>query len=321
MGVFDVQQEERRRESPAGIHFYGLYRDCPRKWYLKYMLGLRPSFTSPAFLLGGAMHDALQAYYEGKGSLEHAQRVFRDGLSDRRTQYAEISKFTEDFNRGPKMLEVFHERVGKDDFSNYELIEAEREYRINFGPEGSRFTFTMRPDRVLRRRSDKLVFPVETKTSSYSVTAAGTAAERGDQVTSYLWGLTKEHPDWEIGGCLIDVLYNKGSVFDSKRTATPAFRSKYELQTFELGLYGTIVELTQKYLSLESYPWPLLFPQHRASCSHWGCEYMGVCFTPIKDGEVPPGFIKDEWKREVSETVKKTQDFTLDGIKYEGAKT
>jgi len=320
MGVFDVQQEERRRESPAGMHFYGLYRECPRKWYLKYMLGLRPQFTSPAFLFGGAMHEALQVYYEGRGNLSHAQKAFRDELADRRNQYAELSKYTDDFNRGVILLEKFHDNIGKDDAAKYDIVETEHEYQIPFGPEESKFVFTIRPDRVFRRKDNGMYYPVEAKTSSYSVTAAGQAAERGDQVTGYLWGLSKAHPDWELGGCLIDVLYNKGKVFDAKRVENPAFRSKYELQVFEMGLYGTVVELTQKYNSLDTFPWPLIFPQHRSVCSHWGCEYMGVCFTPVKEGEVPPGFVRDEWKKDMSDAFKKTQDFTLDGISYEGKK-
>lgn len=313
MGVFDVREGERRRESPAGIHYYGLYRECPRKWYLKYPMGLRPLHTAPALLMGGAMHEALAVYYENF-NLQRAQKVFREALSDRKPEYADGTKFTEDFNRGPRMLEEFHEKVGKVDALDYDVIEVEHEYQIPFGPDN--FLFTIRPDRVLQKKLNRLYYPVETKTSSYSLTSAGVTADRSDQVTGYLWALSRVHPDWNIGGCLIDIIYNKKSVFDAARMGTPAYRNKHELIMFEMGLYGTVVELTQKYKSLEHYPWPLLFPQHRAACSHWGCEYLGICFTNLQPDEVPPGFIKDDWKSDMSSAFAKTQSFSLDDITY-----
>jgi hypothetical protein len=315
MGTFDVQEAERRRESPAGMHFYGLYRECPRKWYLKYPCGLRPKQVSPALMLGGALHEALEVYYEDF-SLMRAQKIFREALADRKPNYQDSMKFLDDFNRGPVMLETFHREVGLKDKESYEVIELEHEYQVPIGPPESKFLFTVRPDKVLKRRTTKVIYPVEVKSTSYSVSAAASSAERSDQVTGYLWALNKMHPEWQLGGCLIDTIYNKKSVFEAKRMETPAMRSKHELATFEMGLYGTIVEVTQKYKSLENYPWPLLFPQVRAACSHWGCEYMGVCFTNMQPGEIPPGFQHDDWRGELSQAFRKTQSFKLDSITY-----
>lgn len=315
MGAPEVKATERRRESPAGMTFYGLYRECPRKWYLKYFMGLRPTTTSGALCLGGAIHEALEVYY-GAFSLGQAQQAFRDALANRRSQYVDLTKFNEDFNRGPTMLQAFHERVGQFELKDYEVIELETEYQVPVGPEEAGFRFTVRPDKVLKRRSSGVIYPVEVKTTSYSLSAAASSADRGDQVTGYLWAVAKMHPEWEIGGCLLDIIYNKKSVFEAERMPTPSMRSKFELATFEMGLYGTIVELTQKYQSLETYPWPLIFPQYRSACSHWGCEYQGICFTNLKPDEVPPGFTKDPWKQEISEVFKKTQGFKLEGITY-----
>lgn len=313
MSASDVRAEERRRESPSGWHYYALYRQSPKKWYNKYVLGLKPAKTSPPLLFGGAMHDAFAVYYSNNGSLPMTQDRFRRFMVDRKDEYADPAKYLEDFNRGPKMLEVFDEKIGKDDFQRYDIIETEKGYEVPVGPPGQELMFTVRPDRVFRNKTSGVYVVMESKTTGWSIDGMFKNTERGGQVTSYIWALRKMHPEWDVQGCYIDVIYNRKSVFDAARPGM-AFRSKYDLGIFEMSLYGTIVEVTQKYLALQTTPWPFLFP---CTCdnSQFECEYANICSSAIGPDEIPPGFVKDPWTKEMTEVMKKTQTFTLENMK------
>lgn len=312
MGTPDLKVGERRRESPSGFHFYSTYRNCPRSWYLKYVLGLRPQFTPTPLLFGGAIHEAISVFYQNNLNLPMAVREFREQMQDRRPEYQDLEKFTDDFNRGQPLLEKWASRWEAHDQDVYKVLEVEHEHQVALGPDNE-FTFTVRPDRVLKSKKTGVVYVCETKTTSWSLQRMFASTEKSDQVTSYIWAVRKTHPDWNVESCIIDVLYNKGKVFDADRPGL-AIRSKGDLAVFELGLYGTITELTQKYLSLSRYPWPLLFPCNRTHCSLFGCEYDSICSTNVQPGELPPGFRKDDWTQELDNQVKVTQNFTLSGL-------
>ena len=309
MGMNDVRKEERRRESPSGFHYYNLYRSNPAAWYHKYILGLRPAKTKPPLLFGGAMHDTMEVYYTNKCNLEMAIDRFRHFMADRNQEYEDPSKYLEDLNRGPKMLTVFHDKIGQFDKEKYDIIECEKPYLVPIGPPESPMFFSVRPDRVFRDRLTKVVTPMESKTTGWSLDGMFKNTERGGQVTSYIWALKKMHPEWNVEGCQIDVMYNRGNVYDAKRPGK-AFRNKYQLMLWELGMYGTIVELTQKVIALETTPWPLLFPVHEDQ--QFEDDYVNLYNTQLKQDEVPPGFVRDSWKTEMSELMKITQNFKLE---------
>ena len=308
MSVQEIQKSERRRESPSGFHYYNLYRSNPAAWYHKYILGLRPAKTKPPLLFGGAMHDTLEVYYTNGCNIEMAIDRFRRFMADRSNDYEDPAKYMEDFNRGPKMLQVFHDKVGKDDKEKYEIIECEKPYLVPIGPPTSPMLFSVRPDRVFRDKTTGVVTPMESKTTGWSLDGMFKNTERGGQVTSYIWALKKSHPEWNVEGCMIDVIYNRGNVYDARRPGK-AFRNPYQLMLWEMGMYGTIVELTQKVLTLETTPWPLLFPIHEDQ--QFEDDYAMLYNTQLQPEEVPPGFVKDEWKAEMSEVMKVTQSFTL----------
>jgi hypothetical protein len=301
---------EERRESPKGLSFYSLYRDCPRCFYLKYIQGLRYRFTGKALIFGGATHDALESYYREGFSLEAALDCFFSELRGREKDYEREEDFKKDLEEGPQIL-TYYDKVWHDhDKKNFEILELEKEHEVKFGPD-NRFSLTVRCDRVVRDKELKKVFPIESKTTRYSIPVMFSNTEMSDQPSGYIWALQKVHPEWDVDSCLIDVLYKRGNVIDCQRPGF-AVRGKAELLLFEMEILGTILEVSQKVKTLEKIPHPFLFPCNKKSCAKWGCPFDKICRVNLKPGEVPPGYLKDSWKREMEEEMKKIQDFSLE---------
>ena len=300
---------EERRESPSGWHFYSTYRGCPRKFYLRYIQGLRYAFTGKSLIFGGVAHQAIEAYYSSGMKIDSALEVFYRELLSRKGEYERDEDYLTDLEDGPLMLNYYDRQWREKDLKDWEILELEKEYDIPFGPD-NRFHLTVRPDRVVRDRELKKIYPVETKTTRWSIPGTFKNVEMDDQVTSYIWALQKAHPEWEVDSSLIDVLYKRGRVVDAQRPGF-AIRGKSELIIFEMELLGTILEISQKVKTLEEIPHPFLFPCNRDHCKKFGCEYDKICRVNLKPDEVPPGYRRDSWRREMEEEMKRVQDFSL----------
>lgn len=290
-----VKAADRLRESPAGYHFYTLYRQNPRHFFLKYILGLKPRFTPPYFIFGGEMHNAIKWYYENGLNRDGMLHVFTSRMEKRVKEYEDAGKMASDIYRGREMLKVWSDKWRETDISVWEVIECERVYEFLIGPDEN-YLFTVRPDQVRRHREEGFYTVVDFKTSSWSPKTPFDDANREDQVTGYIWALRKAHPDWEVERAEIEVLYNKGKVFKAERPGY-IYRTPFDLKVFEIGMVGTITEIAQKYKAWKSgIPWPFLFPRNAENCTRWGKDpYERLCRKDIKPGEVPYGFIRDEW--------------------------
>lgn len=279
------------RESPAGFHYYQSYLDCPRKWYFNYAVKWRPLKKGKALLFGSAIHEAFDTFWKtdsadlmkaaGLGELEHNQE-----------QYRERSDYLLDTTRMPKMLDTWLGTWEKVDKLQYELIESETSYTIDFA-DG--LVLTVRPDRIMRDRQTGTYSVWDVKTTSYSVPKAYEAAEQNDQMTAYIWAVKKVHPEWQVLQAEIDVLYNRNSVFEAARPAT-IYRTQFDLDVFEMNMQGVIEEVTGKVEALKDTPYPMLFPRHGAFCGAFGCEFASICRSDVRPGQpIPDSFTSNEW--------------------------
>jgi len=299
--------KEKRRESPSGWHYYALYKSCPRKWYLKYILGLRPNFTKPPLIFGGAMHEAVDAYYKAGFAIDTLMETFQNELYARKEEYEKPMDFVDDLEKGHIMLDTWASTWRTYDMEEIEIIETEKQYEILLGPEESQYVFTVRPDRVIRRKSDGRIVIPDVKTTGYSVDKSIQNAKMDDQLTSYVWAWNKTHPGDKCDCAQVDVIYKRKSVSKAERSEDIIIGDFAQMQ-FEMGLYGLITEITQKALSLDTYPWPLLFPRNGRECGLFGCEYEPICRQNITPDTPVVGFTKDPWV-EVDEAIEKAQSW------------
>ncbi len=292
-GTSGSKPKEGRRESPSGYHYYALFKECPRKWYIKYVLGLVPQFTAPPLIFGGAIHEAVAMYYQKGFDLDVLVNGFRAELTARKDEYESPAKFLEDIEKGTIMLDTWASTWRDWDRERIEILEIETEYTIPIGPAERQFDFTIRPDRVVRRLDDGKILLPDVKTTGWSVDKTMDNARRDDQLTSYIWGYNKTHEE-KAEAAQVDVMYARGRVTDAQRSED-IIVTRFAQQQFEMGLYGLITDITQKVLALEKYPWPLLFPRNARVCGMFGCEYEPICRENIKPGTEVDGYNRDPW--------------------------
>jgi len=298
-----------------GFHFYNLYLDCPRKWYLKYVNGLQPEEKSPSLIFGSAFHEGKAVYwengYDGDGFLE----VFQRELREHAHEYMDQGVFQKDLQKGLRMIDDWLSTWDDENRERYKPLEVEQEYQIPIGPNGE-FIFTIRPDVVLKDLKAGTIIIEDTKTTGWSVELVQKTNELADQLTSYIWGVRKMHPEWNLEHARLDISYARQSKIASHRTI-PLYRSKGELAVFEMNLYGIILEVSQKYKSLAKYPWPLLFPRNGNQCWKFNreCEYARICRMNIPIGQVPPGFTLDPWAELDSRMTAVQKGFSMEDFK------
>lgn len=291
-----------QRESAAGYHYYETFTQCPRKGYLRYILGLKPQYTSQHLIFGGAMHEAIGWYYTNRNGLppneliDGAQQKLHDEIVAQREKYEKEEQFEENLEKGEVMLNTWHNTWYQHDRENYELVEVEKQYNVYVGPN-EEFIFTARPDRIMRDPLNGRYYVFDVKTTGWSVPGTYASVDCQDQMTSYLWILQRSHPDWVIAGAVPDIIYKRKSVVKAERPGL-IYRSKDAIIQFEMGLYGKILEVSQKYQSLDDFPAEVLFPRNGAQCAKFGCEYNLICRTHIRD-DLPLGFERDEWTDEM----------------------
>lgn len=315
-----------RRESPAGFHYYGAYRDCPRKFYLAYVLGLRPKTKHSALSFGIALHEATAAYLTSPvpGDASYAQVVLAETLEASRSEYEDDERYQLDFSRAPLLLDEWIKTWGRSDLELYEILGTEMELTVPIGPPEAGLIFTVRLDRVYKERRTGNVYIVEAKTTGWGADKMWQKTAGSDQITAQLWAASKIHPEWNCRSVLIDVMYQrtmKGKVVGQpicSRGPSPAFKTQYDLNVFELGMFSTIIEISQKVKALTQYPWPMLFPLHKNYCSLYDCEYCDICGGDVQPGQCPPGFERDpRVSQEVDERFRKIASYNLEHIKME----
>ena len=292
-----MPQNEPRRESSAGYHVYSKYRECPRSFYIRSVLGWTPEKTGKALIFGGVMHDAIEAYYKDPArSLSLAIEVFQLGLAARKEEYENEESYDEDIMMGPRFLTVWHDTWNIYDRRTYDLVEVEEPYELRIGPN-EEFLFTMRIDRVMREKATKRYIVVDTKTTRWSIPGTFSSVECQDQMTSYLMGLHKVHPEWNATAAVPDILYARGNVTKAERPGE-IYRTAYALLQFEMGMYGTILEIGQKIANLAEIPNEILFPRNGAQCSKFPCVYDIFCRSEINAKRMPLTFTLDPWLKE-----------------------
>jgi hypothetical protein len=278
----------KRRESPQGYHFWSAYHDCPWYFYLKYLMGWIPLHKGKALSKGAAIHEAMATFYK-TGKPSDLMDTYIQCLEENKGDFEKPDELKELIEWGPKELLVWYNGFGHKDMEEYDVLSIEEELRpvLANGME-----LTIRPDRVLKKKGNHLTTIRDTKTTSYSIESSYNGVKCEDQATAYIWGLQQVHPEWQVDCLEVDVIYRRQSVIRCERPA-PIFRSKYDLAQFELGVMGTMTELTQKVMSLDKYPAQMLFPRHGRNCMKWGCEYSQICRMKPEAMKIPPGFVKD----------------------------
>ena len=314
------EDKDKMRESPSGFSFYSTYKSCNRLFYLKYVNGLQPLVKAPPLTFGSAFHDAKKLYWEGPYNADGMIKEFEDSLLSMKDEYEDVEKYKDDLSRGRRMIDNWLYTHHDENQERYVPLAVEQQYDILLGPNKD-FLFTIRPDVILKDKKFGKNLIEDTKSTGWSLDMVFKTNALNDQLSSYIFGVRKVHPEWRIETARIDCSYARGKKVESQR-GMEIYRSKGDLAVFEMGLYGIILEVSQKYKSLSKYPWPVLFPRNGGHCYKYNkpCPYSDICRMNIPIGTVPPGFKLDPWASLENDMKKAQGSFSLGNFALEGKK-
>lgn len=289
-----------------------------------YVIGLRPKTKKPALLFGIAMHEALATWCITDGDIILAKETLLSTIETGREEYESEESWRLDLTRAPLLLDEWVKTYGLSDLEQYTVLGTELELTVPIGPADAGLVFTVRLDGVYKEKRTGNVYVVEHKTTGWGAEKIWQKTAGGDQITAQLWAVGKIHPEWGCRSVLVDVLYQrvqKGRVVGlplCSRGAGPVYKTHHDLNVFELGMFGSIVEIAQKYKALSLYPWPVLFPLHKNHCSLYDCEYQDICAGEILPGQSMPGYEHDpRVSKEVDDRFSKLASSSLENIKVE----
>ena len=304
--------------SLIGWHYVLDARLCLWRFYLKNIIGLRPTFYARALLFGQAFHAGKAHFYtEGskgktrsnaalvKGSVENAESL----LHDVRDLYEKDDEYAQDIARVGPLLEAWARTFGLSDLVGWKVLDVEREFKVPLSSSG--VFMTIRPDTLLEREGEVRV--METKTSGFSVQSAIWGVQTGGQRHAYTMGTKLAYPKAKRVVMIPDVAFwRKGNLEPRNiicERGTPLSSTPSELTVFAEEVEATIRDVSERTATLfargGSKP-HTLFPRVREPgiCTAYNrpCEYWEACAMNPTPGDRVFGY---SWDSEKVKTYKK----------------
>lgn len=168
-------------------------RECPRKHYLRYTLGLQTTPTAD-MRFGTVGHSALESWYRAWMSSSDGDRRLASALAEA----AELPEFER--VKLMVLLVAYHERWGGEP---WEVLAVEQEFRYELGG----YAIGGKIDAIVRDRSDGRCYVVEHKFTGSDTSIGGPYWERlalDTQVTVYIDGAAML--GYDVAGCIYDVI-------------------------------------------------------------------------------------------------------------------
>jgi len=221
------------------------FKDCRKKFYYSYVLGIEPRERPLYFTTGGALHRGLELYYTGK-SIEEILSGIRDYFNDRKPDIDDpenVDRWRNDMDMSIEIMVRYIEHYSKEQF---EVVDIEREFNVPIvNPRTNRssrnFTFFGIADGLVKLNGKYWL--LEHKTTSRLTDQYKKMLTLDIQSISYIEALQRDlHIKIEgvIYNVLIKDIPNEPKVLKSGRLST-AMNQKVTVATFirkmkELGL-------------------------------------------------------------------------------------
>ena len=307
-----LKNEEQKRESPCGFHFWALYQKCPWKFYLKYGKGWLPNEKASYFIYGGVFHDTIELAYQGK-SLEFCKCYGTEKIKKSRNFYGKREDLFEyDILRFQKAFPQWYNTWLKKDLEKYNLFSLEDGFNLTLT---NGYVITIRFDRVFEEKDTGNIIIVDTKTGKGTMNSVYKTMESGGQGITYTMAFVKKYPELtsKLKGVVVDLISTrdlvKGLTIDIERSG-PIVYSSDQLLEHEMNVIGILSEISQKMKAYEDgYDPSFLFSRNGDACTFLGCEYENICWKSNRrdDQTIPSGFVNDPRKIEIKERINERQ--------------
>jgi hypothetical protein len=276
------------------------FKQCKRKWYLKYFLGLASAEKKIGPLaLGTRIHACLAAYYTPGGTELDAMSVLEISIAEDRkvVDIEDMEAFDKEAKLARIMVEGYFDWVSVEGVdSDLDIIEAEAEIEAPINIRGEAVWLRGKRDAIGKRRSDGLSVLIDFKTAA---SFNDPMLDLNEQGPTYLL-LQKLNGNEAIQYCywrLLKKVLRTGRAKPPFYDSVEMYVSDEELRNFYERIHGEISDIlrTRDRLKEGESDRTVCYPSPSSMCS-WKCEFRVVC-PMMDDGSHFEDFLKDNFQK------------------------
>lgn len=279
----------------------GTYKECKRKWWLSYYLGLNSNNTpiTGPLAFGTRMHMCMEELYKnGTDPIETHDRLLAEAYVMAAAMGYDASDLDSDAELGRIMLEGYMEWL-EETGADSDLIVTDSEKKLTMSLLDGKVEVRGKLDLRVRRKTDGARRILDFKTLAQFPTYTGTA-HIAEQLKLYilLEQMNKDNDEDIIDGAIYRLMKKV------KRTAKakPPFYVDFEvrhnkktIESFWYSLHGTLVEMlkTREYLDAGADPRQVAPPTPTRDCT-WKCPFFAGC-PMVDDGSAIQDYLSDNF--------------------------
>lgn len=292
------------------------YTSCPRKYYLRFVLGLYPDKGSSALRYGVVWHDVMAAFYthiKENGWIRDGGAVEAAILEGKKSweEYTGDKEFYPDYRTFENLCICFLQYI--DNFAAdegfMEVLEAESLFQIKTHwsneveekafPTLEPFVFTGKKDLTVKLNGQPWF--LEHKTTGWALARKVQELHRSPQIMGYTYAGKEEFFPEEPGGVLVvfhflrsnksKVTGNYGKLSVNFERVPQVFTNE-DLENWRLSFLNAVTQIQQE---MKRQVWTM----GHDSCYRYGrCEFCNICERNLSLGDieskVPYGYYIDE---------------------------
>jgi len=270
------------------VHYYAAFRECPRQFFYKHVLGLKTAEKRAPLVKGKALHALQEHFLKGRDDVALKAALlayFEENLG----AFFDETEAQEALEGVWRAFVTWREVLGAKDLAELTSRAGKAHTEIELAAE-------LAPGVIVTGRMDRLyefcdtldLDLIDTKTSSS--TGSQKICENAflaDQLPVYAWLVEKTY------GCaprvFVDaVAFRKGPA-DVGRSEPMIFDSD-TMEDARLSVLGTALDIQDRLTGTDWFAAPreavrLAWPRHTQKCSLWGCPYSEICHTTPHRGD------------------------------------
>lgn len=278
------------------------FADCPSKFYLRHVLGLRPKGQEePSYFAWGNMwHEVMFTFHHNR-NLTEALDVLEEQWPHEILHEHEKKARTQERMR--RLLFEYAEKYDKKDTTEWNTLHREQVFELWCPPDESSCPFggcdlrwSGRIDRVVERVPVNKVVVWDYKTSSRDTRNYYDEHKYGFQMPGYIWAAIHLTTQEDIAGVVIDRLY---------ATKTKDWMERREIRLTDYHIKDWLDNVKRLrdeiHFMWENYPEdPEAWTKNKNECYRYnGCMFTGVHeLPPIRDTRyrsLENDFVEDRW--------------------------
>ena len=284
------------------------FKDCRRKWYLNYYLGLKPREVSKMgpLPLGTRVHDSLELYYTDdidpvityNKLAGEDKRLFL--LSEESNDESKEKKFDSELELGRIMVEGYKEWIEENNLdADMEFVSAEKAVNYHVDFDGTDVNLMGKIDLKMKNKIDDTIHIVDHKTTAASAWQNYTKYSHMSEQLMYYITLSKA-----VGEDVDGAIYNLLKKVKRSGTAKPPFYDRItvrfnptQLDSFwnrTMSTVNDIVDVRSRLDDGESHL-TAVYPRPSNECS-WKCDFFKMC-TMMDDGSSYDRFLGDFYEK------------------------